>query len=84
MTSRCMGRMGSIADSKAARQAGLETELRYDVEHDGVTLVIQNHGAQAAAVSVLDGYSKKVVEENVKPGSSVSLHFSAGEELWVV
>ena len=55
----------------------LETELSYDVEHNGVTLTIQNHGRQTCAVSVLDGYTKKVVVESVKSGASVSRYFSA-------
>jgi phospholipase C len=54
----------------------LETELSYNVEHNGVTLTIHNHGAHACAVSVLDGYTKKVVGGSVKPGATMSLYFA--------
>jgi phospholipase C len=62
------GPNGFYRSFKGEAHAGLETELRYEVEHDGVTLLLHNHGAQTAAVSVLDGYTKKVVEESVSPG----------------
>ena len=57
-------------------RVSLEAEVSYDEEHNGVTLVIRNEGAQTCAVSIVDGYSRKVVGESVNPGASASLYFA--------
>jgi phospholipase C len=54
----------------------LEIEVSYDLEHNGVTLMIQNKGTAVCPISIRDGYTKKVLQEIVKPGSSVSLYVS--------
>ena len=51
-----------------AGKADLETDVSCDVEGNGVTLKINNKGAEVCPVSILDGYSKKRVEESVHPG----------------
>jgi phospholipase C len=74
-----IGRAGINAEHQAGRmirtvKANLETAASYDPEHNGVTLTIRNHGAQLCPVSVLNGYSKKVVAENLPPGKVWTLH----------
>jgi phospholipase C len=54
----------------------LEIEVGYDLEHNGVMLMLQNKGTAVCPISIRDGYTKKVLQEIVMPGSSVSLYFS--------
>jgi phospholipase C len=57
-------------------RTNLETEASYDLEQNGVTLKILNRGTEVCPVTILDGYTKKVVVENVQPGATASVYFA--------
>jgi phospholipase C len=55
-------------------KANLETAASYDVEHNAVTLMIRNAGAQRCPVTLRNGYTRKVVEESLLAGQIWSMH----------
>ena len=60
----------------AGASAKLDVRASYGEEKNRITLTISNRTAKTATVRVLNEYSGKSIDEKLKPGESMSHHWS--------